>query len=123
MPSVNALVLEEVALVALEVEQALESAGITIAAIARDLSDAARKIYAHQIDLAIVALGADEAASTAFCAALHGRGIAVVVLSTETDHAAGIPGLRVAPVVVKPFIRQQLLDAVDTALRQRPAIG
>lgn len=114
LAGVTALVVEDEYLIALEIQRVLETAGaVAVIGEASVAPDAGQDVF----QLAIVSVRPDAHDEHQLCLYLRERGTAVVALSSDSVHAPGIPGLDTIPVVIKPFIDDELLAAAQAAVQ------
>jgi DNA-binding response OmpR family regulator len=109
------LVVDDELLIALDIEQELKAAGAAEVICAGGLADAAEALRKGPFDVAVLDLRIGRETSLALAEDLRRAGTPFVFLTGARSDAAEIKGFAV-PVVEKPFLAPQLLDAVRRAL-------
>lgn len=105
------LVVQKEYLIALDVKEAL--AGLLPGEIeTASLVDLGMQIRARSWDLVLLDTGDTPEADRRNASAVLASGSALVFLTGHADFADGVPGFQEWPVLVKPFIEGQLLDAI-----------
>jgi PAS domain S-box-containing protein len=114
------LVLEDEALIAMQIEDALAAAGCTVVGPATRIGEAFDLLYAHQVDAALLDVNVAGERSFAIADILAAKQIPFAFV-TGFDAASTLPEhLRSAPVLSKPFETVQL-EAVIAQLATRTA--
>lgn len=114
------LVVEDEALVALDIEEALTMAGHVVVGAASTMDQAIALADVAEFDVAVLDADLDGVMCTAVATRLVERGRPFVV---ATGHGAALPYahlLNDAPRVTKPFTTIELLNAVDSAASGGP---
>ncbi len=111
------LVVEDDLLIAMDLVDELESAGIQVAGPARTVQDALRMIEAQEIDAALLDVHLHDEDSYPIAAALQERGLPFAFLS---GHAAGAlpPEFSGHVVLQKPVVTALLTSMIDTMLQR-----
>jgi hypothetical protein len=105
------LVVQKEYLIALDVKEAL--AGLLPGEIeTASLVDLGTHLRTQSWDLVLLDTGDTPDADRRNASAVLASGSALVFLTGHVDFAEGVPGFQEWPVLVKPFIEGQLLDAV-----------
>lgn len=113
------LIIEDVSLIALDIQRVLEDANAEQAVFARDFGDARKHAERFaDFDLAIVNPPGRDASEIETAALLASAGPAIVVCSATMTDFAGTP-LAGAEVITKPFADGDLLAACHRALSRR----
>jgi DNA-binding response OmpR family regulator len=111
------LVVEDEALVAMLVEDALMDAGFTVLGPARTVSQALEMLKADPPDAAVLDLNLGGETSISVADALEARGIPFLVATGYG--AAGLPAhLKHIPVLPKPYDPADLTVAIDRLCRR-----
>jgi hypothetical protein len=105
------LVVQKEYLIALDVKEALT--GLLPGEIqTASLADLGTELRARSWDLVLLDTGDTSDTDRRNASAVLASGAALVFLTGHIDFADGVPGFQEWPVLVKPFIEGQLLDAV-----------
>ena len=113
------LVVEDEALIAMEIEAALRDGGCEVLGPAGDIDDATRLIAAERCDAALLDANLNGRSADAVAAALTRAGVPFAFITGYGADA--LPeSFRDAMVVAKPFNKQQLLSALAVLLQRRP---
>lgn len=113
----NVLIIEDEYLIALEIQRILEDAGTRPPDIVGSVTDAAsRPDIETRTDLLILSIGADLAPAIAFGRAMHRAGVPVLLVSVESEHREGVPGLDGIETLIKPFTDAELIAAATAAM-------
>ena len=108
------LVVEDEAMVSMMLEDFLEDLGCVVVATASRLEEALQKAAELQIDVAVLDVNLAGKLSYPVAELLRSRGIPF--LFATGYGTAGLPErLRDAPVLSKPYLRDQLAAALDAA--------
>lgn len=122
LAGLTALVIEDEYLIALEIQRIMETSGATAM-----IGKRAYPLTSHgpEIPFAIVSVSPAAGDHRQFCLHLLEQGTPVVTISSDGAHKTGIPGFDFIPVVVKPFVDDELLAAIQSALgnRRRPDVS
>jgi DNA-binding response OmpR family regulator len=119
LSSQRVLIIEEMPLIALDIQRAVESAHAADAAFARDFKEAAGLAARFgEFDLAIVNPPAPGSAEMETAAQLAAACPALVVCSASSTDLAGT-ALAAAEMVAKPFSDDALLAACQRAMERR----
>ncbi len=113
------LIIEDVFLIALDIQRILEDASAAQAVFARDFGEA-RALAGRfaEFDLAIVNPPPRGALEMATAALLAAAGPAIVVCTAADTDLAGTP-LAAAELIIKPFSDENLLAACQKALARQ----
>lgn len=114
LKGLRALVLEDEAVVALDLEQALRDLGVAEVILAYSLADVDA---GAAFDLVILDLALAGRSTLEFAAGLSARGVPFVFATGRHDVARVLSGLSTAPTLGKPFSSGALADAIRRALR------
>jgi two-component system, response regulator PdtaR len=113
----NVLIVEDEYLIALEIQRILEDAGTRPPDIVRSVTDAASRPQVEtEVDLLILSIGAETEPAVAFAGAMRHAGAAVLLVSVESAHREGVPGLDGVETLVKPFTDAELIAAATAAI-------
>lgn len=105
------LVVQKEYLIALDVKDAL--AGLLPGDIeTASLVDLGARLRAQSWDLVLLDTGETPDADRRNASSVLASGAALVFVTGHVDFAEGVPGFQEWPVLVKPFLEGQLLDAV-----------
>ncbi|HEY4203026.1 MAG TPA: response regulator [Devosiaceae bacterium] len=111
------LIVEEEFLIALDIQRMLDGAGTTAMIFVRSVDEAEAHVdRLENMDIAIIGLPMETSSAITLAQALHERGIAVVVSSSDHRHRHGIPALPFAAIIIKPFADEDLTRACLKAL-------
>jgi DNA-binding response OmpR family regulator len=111
------LVIEEEFLIALDIQRILEAAGAEQTVFARSVSEAmALEGRWTEFDLVVVEFNFGNLSAMALIAAVRHIGVPVAITSSALDYRYGVPGLIGVPVVLKPFVENDLIAACHAAL-------
>jgi CheY-like chemotaxis protein len=105
------LVVEDEALVALDLQQLLGQCGAEVIGPAASVSQALEAINENHIDCALLDLKLGDETADAVAAALEQRAIPTVFVTGYGDGNLP-PGLEARPVVEKPYAEEQLLRLI-----------
>ena len=114
------LVVEEEFLVAIDIQHVLEAANVEETRVARSLAEAAglREQFSDY-DIAVVQIPDHDSEPIPVVSDMEAAGIAVVLTSFDAGFGAGYPGHPGIPVVVKPFVNNELVLACHDARTRR----
>jgi PAS domain S-box-containing protein len=107
------LIVEDSAIIALEVASILEAAGATVLGPAPNVADALALVKAERIDIAVLDLDLGGEPSTPVRAALLAKKIPVLIVAAVPQGGAPTD----APMLPKPFTDQELLTGLAALLR------
>jgi len=107
------LLVEDEALIALDLQQMLNRRGATVIGPAASVSQALDAINTNQIDCALLDLKLGDEIAHVVAAALEQRAIPVV-FATAYSNARLPPGFETHPVIQKPYSEDQLLKLIDS---------
>lgn len=117
----TALVVESEIIIALGIQEVLQSLGAGKVVLARNPADANERLPDWQTTaLAIVEIEADKLGLIEFARQLSQSGIAVIGLSTDSVQAQGVPELPDTPILLKPLPDADLAQAIRVRLGQNP---
>jgi CheY-like chemotaxis protein len=118
LPRGKILVIEDEAMVALDLQRTLRDAGYRVVGPAATLEDIQRLIDRGSIDCAVVDLDVDRRTPLPVADLLAFAEVPFVFLTTAVR---GAPPQRHArrPVVTKPFKRSELLSAIERAMKRQ----
>ena len=109
------LIIEDEALVAMLIEDTLDDIGCVVVGVASRLEEAMSKVSSLTFDLAIVDVNLGGAESYPVVEMLARRGTPFILATGYGP--GGIPeSLRGAPILAKPFVRDELERALAKAL-------
>lgn len=111
------LVVEDEALVALDIEEALTSAGHVVVGLASTMDQAVALADVAEFDVAVLDADLDGMMCTAVAGRLIERGRPFVVATGRVEALPYAFPLSEAPRVTKPFTTEELLRVVDRAVR------
>ena len=114
------LVVEDEALVALDIEEALTGAGHVVVGSASTMDQALALAEAAEFDVAVLDADLDGVMCTAVARLLIDRGRPFVVATGRVEALPYAFPLCEAPCVAKPFTTQELVRIVDQAARGGP---
>lgn len=115
LKGLRALVLEDEAVVALDLEEALLDLGIEEVVVAYSLADVDA---GAAFDLVILDIALAGRSTLGFAASLSARGVPFVFATGRHDVARMLAGLAAAPTVGMPFSSAALAGAISQALRR-----
>ena len=118
--SLRVLIVEDEALVAMMVEDAVESAGHEIAASVSNITDAVAAVMRDNFDVALLDMNLHGQKAHALPVSLTARGIPFAFV-TGYGHAGLLAQFASAPVVNKPFRREDIACALEKLSSARAA--
>jgi len=114
------LIIEEEFLIALDIQRILEGAGTSQTVFARSVEEAERLAGRwREFDLVLLEISYENPAAIALAASILEAGVAVAITSSDLAYRRGVPGLLGRPVVIKPFVEDDLIMACNAALTPR----
>jgi PAS domain S-box-containing protein len=116
------LVVEDEALIALDLEANLEELGFQVVGSSVTTAEARRVLRAHAIDLAVLDVNLGGETTHDLAAELRGAGIAVLFCSGYEDVGASLE-LADIPRLLKPVSRDALAGAIDALLKREVTAG
>jgi CheY-like chemotaxis protein len=122
MTSRSILVVEDEALIAMDLQALLEDAGYRVLGPANSSAAALALIDADEPDVALLDVNLGRSDAFGVASILTERKTQVIFLTGHTAHKLP-PAHRHLPLVSKPYLPQVLLQAVERALEQREAAG
>jgi CheY-like chemotaxis protein len=120
MTSRSILVVEDEALIAMDLQALLEDAGYRVLGPANSSAAALALIDGDQPDVALLDVNLGRSDAFGVASILTERKTQVIFLTGHTAHKLP-PAHRHLPLVSKPYLPQVLLQAVERALEQREA--
>lgn len=114
------LIVEDEALLALDIEEALTTAGHIVVGLASTMDQAVALAEQAEFDVAVLDANLDGVMCTAVATRLIERGRPFVVATGRVEALASAFPLSEAPCVAKPFTTDELLRIVDRAVRGGP---
>ncbi len=118
LAGVAVLIVEDELIVAMDMEDVLLEQGAEVLATVPTVSDALAAIEAQPPDLVVLDLNLDGQSTVPIVQALNARSIPFVVVSGYGDLRAADPCLAGAPMVTKPWNRDQLLSKLLEVLTE-----
>lgn len=124
LKGLRALVLDDEAVIALDLEEMLRDLGAGEVTVAYSLDNVGADIGidgvgAFGFDIVILDIALGGRSTVGFAAALSARGVPVVFATGRHDAGALLAGLPDVPTIGKPFCDEALADAVRQALNRR----
>ena len=116
------LVVEDEALIAMDLQALLEDAGYRVLGPANSSSAAMKLIDADEPDVALLDVNLGRSDAFGVASILIERNTKVIFLTGHTAHKLP-PAHRHLPLVSKPYLPQVLLQAVERALNERQAVA
>lgn len=110
----HVLIVEEEFLIALDIRQMLEEAGVADIVIAPTAAEALT-LPLDRLSLAIIEMPLGDQSAVALFETLRRAGIATIISTADGTFRHGMPGFA-APVVIKPFAANELTTACRRAL-------
>jgi two-component SAPR family response regulator len=107
------LLVEDEALIALDLQNMLDRRGATVIGPAASVSEALDAINANQIDCALLNIKLGDETTHAVVATLEQRAIPMVFVTAYSD-ARLPPGFETHPIIQKPYSEDQLLRLIDS---------
>lgn len=120
MTSGSVLVVEDEALIAMDLQALLEDAGYRVLGPANSSAAALALIDADEPDVALLDVNLGRSDAFGVASILTERKTQVIFLTGHTAHKLP-PAHRHLPLVSKPYLPQVLLQAVERAFAQREA--
>ena len=120
MTSRSILVVEDEALIAMDLQALLEDAGYRVLGPANSSAAALALIDADEPDVALLDVNLGRSDAFGVASILTERKTQVIFLTGHTAHKLP-PAHRHLPLVSKPYLPQVLLQAVERAFAQREA--
>ena len=117
-PGLRVLLVEDVPLVAMNIEAMLDALGCVVVAIAERVDEALRAVEREALDAAVLDVSLDGVPSFPVADALAARGVPFV-FATGHGEAGLREDLRGRPALQKPFRMRQLAQALAGALPPR----
>jgi CheY-like chemotaxis protein len=114
------LVVEDEALIAMDLQALLEDAGYRVIGPANSSAAALALIEADEPDVALLDVNLGRSDAFGVASILTERKTQVIFLTGHTAHKLP-PAHRHLPLVSKPYLPQVLLEAVERALNEREA--
>jgi len=114
------LVVEDEALIAMDLQTLLEDAGYRVIGPANSSAAALALIEADEPDVALLDVNLGRSDAFGVASILTERKTQVIFLTGHTAHKLP-PAHRHLPLVSKPYLPQVLLEAVERALNEREA--
>jgi len=114
------LVVEDEALIAMDLQALLEEAGYNVLGPANSSAAALAIIDTEEPDVALLDVNLGRSDAFGVASILTERNTQVIFLTGHTAHKLP-PAQRHLPLVSKPYLPQVLLQAVERALEQRKA--
>jgi CheY-like chemotaxis protein len=111
------LVIEDEALIALELQELLDQRGAKVIGPAVSVSEALEAINENHIDCALLDVKLGDETADAVAAALEQRAIPTVFVTGYGDGNLP-PGFEASPVVEKPYTEDQLLNLISRIFDQ-----
>lgn len=113
------LVLEDEFLIALDIQQILETAGATRVICVSSIADALTQLSHERFTVAIVDMMIDNVPSAAVANELLRQNIPFVFLTGMSPDAVQARSLPAAPLVGKPYQPDRLIAALNQAIQKR----
>lgn len=107
------LLVEDNAMIALDIEDILMSHGVSTVILARSLAEA-NTFQDQDISLAILDFNLSNETTETLAKALKAKGVPVIFVSGFAERLSMPAGLMDMPIVVKPFTPEDLLAAIQT---------
>lgn len=113
----SVLIVEAQALIALDIQRVLEdcNAGETVFARAPE-ELAPFETQLNMLALAIIEVVGQDGPWHALACQIARAGVPVIFVTAEMRLRAGVPGFPDSPVLIKPFLESDLLEAVRNAI-------
>lgn len=115
MRPLTALLVEDNAMIALDIEDILLEAGVQNVRLATTLEDADHHLTEH-IDFAVLDFSVGDGTTEPLAERLKEMGIPFLFVSGFAEKVSLPTGLNDTPIVVKPFQPDELLAAIDSLL-------
>lgn len=111
------LIVESEFLIALDIQRCLETFGATQTVFARNTDEVFNAVERWpSFAVALVEVRHQDNADAALLRALADAGMKLILLTADATLRGGHPGFPVAPVVMKPFLEEDLASALQQAL-------
>lgn len=121
LSNLRILVLEAEPLILLDTKYLLERGGAGKVDVARSIAEAERFMFLNgRPDAFVLNLESAGHGAEAFAATLVGRGIGVVLTSSILTQKMLGGDLKGMPLLSKPYVQVQLIDAILSLLRAKP---
>ncbi len=111
------LVVEDEALIAMQIEDALHQAGCTVVGPASRIADAFDLLYGEGADAALLDVNVAGDRSFALADILASKGVPFAFVTGFEANSTVPERFHGVPVVAKPFATTELVDAVDRLTR------
>jgi CheY-like chemotaxis protein len=119
LAGLHILVVEDVTVVAMQIEEMLRELGCEIVGPVPDLDAALAAVQRDRLDGALLDINLKGQAATPVAAELAARGVPFILVTGYPRLAGDAPVMRLAPRVAKPFTRDQLAQAMMESFAPR----